>query len=189
MTMTMQVPNDKEMKRKTRCTLKQGKIKIEDMSSRNFSVMVIKDNKMFMKTGNREVKTMNIPIIGNIYQSPGISQYTKDYSMVIDKLNSDEASSLYVLVLTPKAKTLMSFKMKMTVDYSKGIVKRAESYSPDGKLISVMENKEFDNIGNVWVVRRTENKIISPLGEMKIEMLYENIQINGGVNDEEFEIK
>jgi hypothetical protein len=77
----------------------------------------------------------------------------------------------------------------MQVDADKGIIKKTDNYDSQDKLISSNNNKEYEQIGNAWVLKKAENVFYTQTGEMKSEVEYNNIILNGGVSDEEFKIK
>jgi hypothetical protein len=53
--------------------------------------------------------------------------------------------------------------------------------------ISYSEAPSIARSEGVWVMTKTISNVSMPMGSMKMEMKYENIKVNQGLKDQEFE--
>lgn len=61
-------------------------------------------------------------------------------------------------------------------------------YSPNGKAISTSDI-EYEQFSDVWVAYKNTSSAVTPMGAIKTEMLFENVKVNEGVADSQFEVK
>lgn len=84
----------------------------------------------------------------------------------------------------------MPSKLEMFIDYNKGITIKQKIYGKNNVPIAVTEVKDTKQIEGVWLPLATESTVFLPNGQqVKSEMRFENVQVNVGIGDGEFEIK
>ena len=96
--------------------------------------------------------------------------------------------SNYIIVGVPKEKNKFLGKMEFTIDSSRWVPVKMSMYDPKGKLVGVSEI-EYKQISGIWVPSKNISRVESPMGKMSIEMSFDKLSINQGVNDSEFKIE
>ena len=94
----------------------------------------------------------------------------------------------YLITGTPKEKNDFLGKMEFLLDPARYVFTQISIYNPQGGLIS-LSKVEYANISNCWVPMKNNSTITMPTGGMNMEMIFENIQVNKGIADVEFEVK
>jgi outer membrane lipoprotein-sorting protein len=92
----------------------------------------------------------------------------------------------YVIVGLPKDGNKFLGRMEMYVDPVLWLTKKVKVFTPQGKLMSE-STMDYEKIAGVWVMAKTTSNVSMPMGSMKMEMKYENIKVNQGLKDQEFE--
>jgi outer membrane lipoprotein-sorting protein len=100
----------------------------------------------------------------------------------------------YVIIGLPKDGNKLLGKMEMYIDPVLWLTKKVKIFTPQGKLMSQseIEYSEAPSIARsegVWVMTKTTSNVSMPMGSMKMEMKYENIKVNQGIKDREFEVE
>lgn len=197
---------------------KPDKVKIEIISPVRQTMLIIGDN-MVIQAADGSVSTMNIKQMmggaGANQQNFGtdMTKMFESYDTTINDTLSDKANKKYMLKLTPK-KTFqtvsqenvgMPEKTEITVDYDKGIIIKNRIYSKDNKLMAEMETKKTRKIKvqadsskqpgqkkekEIWMPEVMESTVFLSTGQaVKSGIKIENLQINEGIPDKEFEFK
>ncbi|MCX5727134.1 MAG: outer membrane lipoprotein carrier protein LolA [Candidatus Saganbacteria bacterium] len=94
----------------------------------------------------------------------------------------------YLITGTPKEKNDFLGKMEFLLDPAKYVFTQISIFNPQGGLIS-LSKVEYANISNCWVPMKNNSTITMPTGGMNMEMVFENLQVNKGIADTEFEVK
>lgn len=98
-----------------------------------------------------------------------------------------QKDDLYVITGIPKKENKLLGKMEIYVDNINWIPIKILIYDVKGKLMSQSEI-EYKDISGVYVQVRSISNVTTPMGKMKVEMEFENIKINKGIKDSEFDI-
>lgn len=182
---------------------KPDKIKIETLVPMKQTMIIVGEN-MTMKTADGKISTMNLKqMMGGMgmnqqYFGTDMVSMLKTYNITLNETLADKTNNIYVLNLVPKGDTLssspmsayMPSKMEMHIDYTKGITVKTKIYGKDDALMAITEVKESKQIESVWLPVITESTAFLPTGQqVKSEMRFENVQVNVGIGDGEFEIR
>lgn len=93
----------------------------------------------------------------------------------------------YVISGTPKEKNKFLGRIEFTVDAKKFVPTRIDIYNPQGNLVS-SSAIDYAQIKDIWVIAKNVSEVKLPSGKMKMEMRFENIRLNEGIPDKEFQI-
>jgi len=141
---------------------------------------------------------INLEIPQFIFSS-GIKNLLVNFNVELNINNSNELNNIFLLELTPITLPLgpsfpdtsqIPSRIEATINYNFGMVTKITIYNKNNILI--MENKveNYSLISGVYIPIKLKSKILLPNGNsIEAESIYENIQINSGIADEEFEIK
>jgi len=94
----------------------------------------------------------------------------------------------YVLTGIPKKANNFLGKMEFYLDSDRWVPKKICMYDSKGKIISQSEI-EYKEISGIFVPSKTKSQIMTPMGKMDVEMQFNNIKINQGIDDKEFRIE
>lgn len=182
---------------------KPDKIKIETIEPVKQTIIIIGEN-MTMKTADGKVSTMNLRQMmsgmgmNQQYFGTDITGMLKNYNITLNETLTDRINNIYVLDLMPKENTpssspmgaYMPSKMEMHIDYTKGISIRQKIYGKDNTLMATTEVKDTRQIEGIWFPVVTQSTTFLPTGQqVKSDMRFENVQVNTGIGDGEFEVK
>jgi outer membrane lipoprotein-sorting protein len=102
-------------------------------------------------------------------------------------------AKVYVISGTPKEANQFLGRMDFFIDAEKYIPIRIAMYTPQGTLMSLSEMKyepvDVSTGETVYVPQKIKSVVTMQMGSINTEMEYENIQVNQGIEDSEFEVK
>ncbi len=180
---------------------KPDKVKMETLTPIK-QIMIIIGDKMTMKTADGKITTINLSQMLGMdpsqqYFGPDITKMLKNFDVTLNESLSDKVNNIYVIEFVQKQTTTntspvgtfgMPFKTQMFIDYTKGITIKQKIYGKDNVLIAITEVKDTRQIESVWLPIITESTAFLPNGQqVKSEMRFENVQVNVGIGDGEFE--
>jgi len=99
----------------------------------------------------------------------------------------------YIITGVPKKSNKFLTKMEFYIDPERWLAQTILMYGPNDKLLnrSEMTYGKFE-IGKdgayVWLPIKTTSVVNTPMGQMDVEMVFENVKVNKGIKDEEFAI-
>jgi len=166
--------------------------------------IVIENNQMHYKLPDNSLTSAVLPPkinleIPQFIFSSGIKNLLVNFNVELNINNSNELNNIFLLELTPITLPLgpsfpdtsqIPSRIEATINYNFGMVTKITIYNKNNILI--MENKveNYSLISGVYIPIKLKSKILLPNGNsIEAESIYENIQINSGIADEEFEIK
>jgi outer membrane lipoprotein-sorting protein len=101
--------------------------------------------------------------------------------------SSDTGQEEYIITGVPKEKNRVLSKMEFYVDASRWVPVKILMYGTNERLVSQSEI-EYKKISDIWVPVKSVSDVTTPIGKMKMETEFENIQVNKGIKDSEFKI-
>jgi len=191
------------MTQKMKYTFKKpDKYKIETSTPVPQTILIIGET-MTMKTADGKISTMNLKQLPGMssnqqYFGVDITKMFNNYNVTLNETLSDRVNNIYVLELIPKdisqstsqMGAFMPSRIEMFVDYNKGVIIKQQIYSKGNTLMAITEVKDTRQIEGTWIPISTESTAFLPTGQqVKSEMRFENVQVNMGIMDGEFEIK
>ncbi|OGB86791.1 hypothetical protein A3H38_04595 [candidate division WOR-1 bacterium RIFCSPLOWO2_02_FULL_46_20] len=131
-------------------------------------------------------KTKN-PLGGNQSDQMNLQKAMEYFNLSLKK-----ADAYYIITGVPKKENKFMGKMEFYIDSASWVPVKVLMYDAKNKLISqsTMEYKKIE-IGkdSIWQLAKSVSNVNTPMGAMKVEMGFENIKVNEGVSDKEFEVK
>jgi len=182
---------------------KPDKIKIEILTPVKQTMVIIGEN-MTIKTVDGKISTMNLKqMMGGMgmnqqYFGADMTSMLKNYNITLDETLSDKINNIYTMTLVPKevsqsSSTMGAFiplKIEIFVDYNKGIIIKQKIYSKGNTPMAITEVKDTRQIEGIWFPIITQSTTFLPNNQqMQSEMRFENVQVNTGIGDGEFETK
>ena len=189
---TIEMPGKDPMTISQRSTMifkKPDKMKMETFSPIH-QVIIRSGSNMYVKMPDGKVikqdmseNGMQLP--GMDFTSGAMQDFKKNFTVSLESSESMPIENLYVLSLIPKQPNEMISKMKMTVDYKEGCANKIRIYNDRGEIVSQVQ---FENQlkNNIWLPKKLILDSIMPTGKNKTEIIYEELEINGNLDNEEF---
>lgn len=185
-----------KMVQKSKMWTKGEKSKIEMISPTK--QITINDGKQ-MAIINPETGQKMVQDLSKVKNPLGASQgeaMSLDKAMEYFDLSLKDADAYYIITGVPKQKNKFMGKMEFYIDSAAWVPKKVLMYDAAGKLISqsTMEYKKIE-IGkgedkdSIWQLVKSVSNVNTPMGKMDVEMVFENIKVNAGISDKEFEVK
>ncbi len=166
----------------------QDKTKIE-MLSPTKQVTITNGDQMAMI--NSETGQKMIQDLKKLREKNGTGDTSRQMSLEKAKeffnLSSVKKGDDYVITGVPKKDNKFIGKMEFYVDSGRWIPVKIMMYDAKGKPVSE-SNIEYREFSGVWVPVKNISKVTTPMGKMDVEMLFENVRVNQGINDREFKI-
>jgi len=103
-------------------------------------------------------------------------------------LTLSQKDSDYVITGVPKKENKFLGKMEFYVDGDKWVPVKIYMYDAKGKLMS-QSTIEYQQVGDLYVPAKNISNISTPMGKMAVEMTFENIKVNEGIDDGEFRVE
>ena len=104
-----------------------------------------------------------------------------------------QKEALYIMEAKPKKTNPVIGKMSFFIDPTRWLPIKIIIYTPQGKDLSRAQSREmsvtemqYSEINGVWVATKTTSAVKTPMGNMSTEMVMENVKVNGGIGDGEF---
>lgn len=112
-----------------------------------------------------------------------------DFEKAKEKFNFSikEFSKGYLIVGVPRGSNKIMGKMEVFVDGKKLVPEEIRVFNADSKKISDTRI-EYKEIKGILVASRSFSSVSMPGGEMKIDMVYDNIKINENIPDSVFDV-
>lgn len=180
----------KSMEQKGSIKMKGNDKSKMEITSPFSQITITNKNKVAMVnpvTGQKMVQDISKIKGANANQNP------LDQTRILDYFNlSLEEKGIifksYVITGVPKEKSKFLGQIKFYVDAGKNIPTKIEIYNGEGKLVTVSEI-DYKKIKGIWVISDNKSSMDLPGGKMEVLMKFNNIKINEGIPDKEFEIK
>ncbi|MFC1540440.1 outer membrane lipoprotein carrier protein LolA [Candidatus Margulisiibacteriota bacterium] len=93
----------------------------------------------------------------------------------------------YIITGVPREDNKFLSRMEFHIDSVRWVPVKILMYGAEGKLMSRSE-LEYKEISGIWMPVRNVSDVNSPMGKMSVEMIFENIKVNEGIEDSEFGI-
>jgi outer membrane lipoprotein-sorting protein len=119
-----------------------------------------------------------------------LEKISEFFYLSVRKLDPATAGSVdtYVITGVPKQQNRFMGKMEIYVDGDKWLPVKVLMYDTKGKVMSQSEI-EYAEVSGIMVPAKNVSKVTTPMGKMDIEMTFENVKVNKGISDKEFEVK
>jgi outer membrane lipoprotein-sorting protein len=125
---------------------------------------------------------------------PGAGGKSMDPEKALDYFDlsvTESGSTEYVLSGTPKQANQFLGRMDFFIDGARNVPVRIAMYTPKGALMSLSE-MEYEPIvitstETAYVATKVKSIVTMQIGSVNSEMEYENIKVNEGIEDKEFE--
>lgn len=116
----------------------------------------------------------------------GLDKAKEFFDLSVKRL--DTSAEAYVITGVPKKENKFLGRMEFYVDSNKWVPTKILMYDAKGKLMS-QSVIEYEKIVGAFVPVKNVSNVTTPMGRMDIEMEYENVEVNRGINDKEFKIE
>jgi len=113
----------------------------------------------------------------------GLEEAKKHFDLSLDQTEDGD----YVITGIPKKTNKFLTKMEFYLDSSTWVPTKILMYTSGNKLLS-QTNMEYKKISDIYVPVKTVSVVNSPVGKMDIEMKFEKIKVNEGIEDDVFAI-
>jgi outer membrane lipoprotein-sorting protein len=113
-----------------------------------------------------------------------------DQTQALDYFNltlKKEDKKSAVIEGKPKKPNKFIDKVEFVIDTERNLPVEVKIFNAKGSQISGSK-LEYKRIKNIWVLSRNNAQVVSPQGNMEVEMDFSNIKINEGISDKEFKI-
>jgi outer membrane lipoprotein-sorting protein len=94
----------------------------------------------------------------------------------------------YIITGVPKEDNKFLSKMDFHIDSVRWVPVKILMYGVEDKLMSRSEI-EYKQISGVWVPMRNVSDVNTPMGRMNVEMVFEKVKVNEGIEDKEFAVE
>lgn len=176
-TATIEGNSSNRIIQKLRHTMKKpDKIKIEDINNNR------RIDNYFNNISQNNIFMENI-----LWPDPTllftIKSYLENFTITS---KYDSILNLYIIAAIPKSQTKEFPKMEWFVDYEKGVVVKILIYNVTGHLDGIIEIEYKQITDKILFPSKIIDTIIASLNTTKKEIIYENIEINTNIGDNEF---
>lgn len=192
---------------------KPDRYKIETLAPEKQTILIVGGNAS-MKIGSEAPISMgsgqppaqpqfatplSVPGVGQQFFGVDMAEMLENFNVTLNNTLSDEKSNLYVLDFSlkksssyssPSGAFSASSRIEAFVDYEKGLATKYKAYDQNNALTTITEIKETKQIGNLRIPTAMLITVFLPnKQEAKLEMGFENLEINAGIADSKFAIE
>lgn len=125
---------------------------------------------------------------------PGAGGKSMDPEKALDYFDlsvTESGSTEYVLTGTPKQANQFLGRMDFFIDGARNIPVRIAMYAPKGALMSLSEMEyepvQVSSSETAYVATKIKSIVTMQMGSVNSEMEYEDVKVNQGIEDKEFE--
>lgn len=149
-----------------------------------------KDKMMMVNQETGQKYTQDLAKLRKQMGRDDVGQSPMDQTKILDYFNltMEQKGKDCIITGVPKEKNKVMGKIRFYVDSDRYVPTKMEIYSPQGKIISTTK-LEYQKIKDIWVVSNNSSQITVPGGSMQVEMKFENVKVNEGIDEKNFEIK
>ena len=154
----------------------------------------------FINPGTKSVQQMNLAEQMQVDQSrldamnelEDISVFLDNHNVTIDRVNSDFTRGLIMVELIPTAAFPAYSKLRLLIDYFKGVevsnaIYRVDKKSGQEKLKQMIEIGETQNIDGAWVGTKMTKTSYLGTNVFRSDLILSEIKVNQGISDSVFD--
>lgn len=172
----------------------EDKTKLE-MVSPTKQITITNGDKMAMinpETGQKvvqDLKKLRSQGVGGNQERMSLEKAKEYFNLSVTNRQDPDTKQLeYVVTGIPKKENKLIGKMEFYLDPSNWVPVKVIMCDPKGNVFS-QSTLTYQTISGAQVPIKTVSHINTPMGKMDVEMSYDNVRVNKGINDREFKIE
>ncbi|OGC36742.1 hypothetical protein A2311_06300 [candidate division WOR-1 bacterium RIFOXYB2_FULL_48_7] len=189
--------SDIKFNQKGKASQSEQKGKLWQKGKDKTKIELLTPKRLIMVRQGREVVTFD-PVTGQKMRSSlddddkkqlgePTGEFTLERAKKIFTLSVRKQGNDYIVTGIPKQQQGMVGKMEIYINSSRWLPDKIIIYDLQGKKFG--ESKmEYQQVNNIWVLKKTYSVNNTPIGKMEITMEYSNTKVNQGLDDKEFEV-
>ncbi|OGX34388.1 MAG: hypothetical protein A3I43_06490 [Omnitrophica WOR_2 bacterium RIFCSPLOWO2_02_FULL_50_19] len=167
-----------------------------DRLTKTDDTIIMNGSAMYLvNPGTKMVKTVDLLSEANITSGQfsqmdicyNLPNFLKAHTISRNDAETDFNKGLIAVDAIPNSPNSLYNKLQVQIDYNKGLIIKSSLYK-DNNLIQVIETTESQQMPNgAWVPKVMVKKPVLSSGQFITTMTYENISINTGLKDLDFD--